>query len=261
MSLMKWLSLVCLVFLAGCVAMPAKDSLGVTGVKGNKERPFEAVSMQFSGSVFEVDGYKIPIPPEWQDREVVCRTFENLEGKSVEACRKTSRVFLDGAKYSAFIRDGNWYVFAPKGTKFNAAVFPPAEGEDEQTESLIVKKGDVRKLDSSEIRAVYERIADTFPLQSKPIDDSGVSVLFGREAIEVLMVPTLTTPKERMWYCGVLSISSNELIALAHGNPMAALPKLWALACSAMTKPNLLVKASERNSIEKMSESTAFRGD
>lgn len=122
--------LIVFLMIGGCAAMPAKQSLGIGGTNKTPERPVEGVSMIFPGSVSEVDGYKIPIPPEWQDREVVCRIFENLEGKEVSACRKASRVFINDVKYSAFIWNGNWYVFVPKGIEFSVAIFPPAEGDE-----------------------------------------------------------------------------------------------------------------------------------
>lgn len=246
----------------GCAVIPPKDFLGVTGKSDVPERLIEAVSMQFPGQVSDVDGYKIPIPPEWQGREIVCRTFENLEGKKdVEVCRKTSRVFVDSDdKYSAFIVDGYWYVFLPRGRNFNILVFPAAKGgTSENNESFIVKKEVVHKLDSKEIREVYSRVARAFPYKSKSIGDSGVSLLFGQEAIEVLSVPALTTAKERMAYCGLASVSSTEIIGVMHANPMAAIPKAWAAICSVLTEPNLLVKEETSRKIQ--NNGIAFTGD
>lgn len=131
-----------------------------------------------------------------------------------------------------------------------------------RNEALVVRKSDMHKLDSSEIREVYERIAEIFPYQSKPIEDSGASMLFGQEAVEVLSVPALTTWKERADYCGVRSVSGSEVIGLSQGNPMAIAPKLWALGCSVVTKPNLFVKVPKSSSETSGSdEGTAFRGD
>ncbi|MGB2791588.1 MAG: hypothetical protein IPJ67_01695 [Candidatus Moraniibacteriota bacterium] len=258
---MKMVLIILLVLLGGCSAIPAKDFLGITGKEDVPERPIEAVSMQFPGQVSDVDGYKIPIPPEWQERDVVCRTFENFEGKDAEVCRKTSRVFVDGAKCSAFIADGYWYVFLPRGRNFSILVFPAAKGgTSENNKPFIVRKEVVHKLDSKEIREVYNHVADTFPYQSKPIEDSGVSLLFGQDALEVLSVPALTTAKERMAYCGLASVSSTEIIGLMHANPMAAIPKAWAAICSVLTEPNLLVKEETSRKVQS-DEGIAFTGD
>lgn len=131
MNVKTWL-LIILMLLSGCAAIPPSENLGTSGKVQSPERIAEAVTMIVPGAISQVDVYKIPIPPEWQEREVACRTFESLEEKDVQICRKASRVFIDGQeKRSAFIWNGYWYVSVPKGQTFSSFVFPPAEGEQQ----------------------------------------------------------------------------------------------------------------------------------
>lgn len=125
-------------------------------------------------------------------------------------------------------------------------------------EPLVVRASDAQKLGADEVREVYRHIAEAFPYQSKPID--GVSLLFGEDIRLALSVPALTTPRERMAYCGLLSVSSSEIIGLAHANPFATIPKAWAGICSLITKPNLLVR-KEKEESHSTDEGIAFTGD
>jgi len=247
--------LIVFLMIGGCAAIPPEKYLGTksevsTGAISEERLP-QAVSMRFPGLVEDIDGYAVSIPPDRQQEENVCLKFSDAVGKEVEVCRKTSRVFIDGVERSAFIHGGTWYVFVPKGKVVSAMQFPTPNGK----EILTVSGREAKKLNAEEIPRVYERIMQTFPYTSKPI--GGVAVLFGKETIAMLKVPSLTIFEERWGRCGGLSFSSTEAAALATGSPLAAVPKGLAGICSLVTHPNFLMKVVEKP----QPEGDAFIGD
>lgn len=254
--LLRFFLSIVLVAIGGCAAMPEGEFLGISNsekvIDGKyfPERIPQTVSMRLPGMIGDVDGYRVQTPLSWREKEFVCRAFRNIEEKDVEICRLVSRVIVNEQEYSAFIQESSWFFFVPKGTRVSLVQFPSSDGKN----ALLIHPQPISEEKTLE---VYEKIAGTFPFQSKPID--GVQILFGAKTLEAFSVPSLVTLEERMAYCNVFSVSSTEIIGIAHGNPMAALPKLWAVACSAMTTPNFLVKEEEKP-IE-TNEGVAFRGD
>lgn len=247
-----------IVFMAigGCATMQEGEFLGISNSgkiidgKYSPERIPQTVSMRLPGMFGDVDGYRVQTPIPWREKEFVCRAFRNIEEKEVEICRLVSRVIVNEQEYSAFIQESSWFFFVPKGTKVSLVQFPSSDGKN----ALLINPQPISKEKTLE---VYEKIAEAFPFQSKPID--GVRILFGAKTLEAFSVPSLITLEERMAYCDVFSVSSTEIIGIAHGNPIAVLPKLLAAACSAMTTPNFLVKEEEKPI--QTNEGIAFKGN
>jgi len=250
----------CLVFvflalLAGCATISPEEYLGTKSEESRgtfqQERLPQTVSMSFPGRVNDVDGYAIHLPPDRRESEIVCRTFADVTDKEVEICRKTSRVFVGGVEYSAFIHDGTWYVFVPKEREVSALQFPTPDGK----EVFTMSGRETKKLNVEEVVRIYGLVMRELPYISKPI--GGVSLLFGDEALTILTVPSLTTFEERWGYCGGLSFSSTEVVGIVAGSPLSMLPKIQAGICSLVTRPNFLTKVAKKP----YSEGAAFIGD
>jgi hypothetical protein len=233
-----WLGIMLVWLLQACSTLPPDENLGVKNFSGPERIP-QTVMMLAPPLRVEARGYAINIPAEWMKKQVVCRVFPTSDGRSIPVCRKASRAILFYAngsqdQVSALIYDNRYVIFGRQAV--SGVTILSADGEEWH-----INSDELVRLSETEVDGLYRMVAEDFPFISQPITNTDIRMLYGREALEILPVPSLLTRYEQAAYCGLFSASTTEALGVITANPLTALPKLWSVVCFADQEPFLLM--------------------
>lgn len=218
-------------WLTGCATIPTERGLGLVPVRAvtpelskKPEALFRALVVVDLPSEQDAHVYRFQAPKPWMDREFVAKGFPRLDGGSVLIVRKASRAeitYTDGTRQdvaSALMYQDWYYVF---GSREIAEVrIYSADGGD----SLTFRPAESDKVSRKVVSNLYQRIEMSFPKTTpKPI--GGHTVRYGQDAFVVAtQVVDRTEHQEALEDCGVLTVSSGEILGIASGQFWSILP-------------------------------------
>ncbi|QQS20477.1 MAG: hypothetical protein IPL87_02785 [Candidatus Moraniibacteriota bacterium] len=267
---MKQFLIVIVLLLAGCAVAPPAEILGLERARGREsniadsdvdvdfEPPAAVVTFIALPPPEQVVGFEFPVPPEIGVPGYYKKIFDSfVSDEQILVVRRAAHVIVKGGGesriLSVYIRGGKAYVLA---RAVEEVIFLSPRGK-----RYPISQKEMRKLSPEEIRGIYLAIFTDFSKESLPIEGSGVRLYVQKDAREVLKIPSLITTEERRKYCGFYSISTGEIASVVTANPYGLLPKMSALVCSALTKPNLL-EGEERSPNDFVAaEGFALQGD